>query len=126
MSGKEAHRIPPRQTSNARRLRRDATVPERLLWGRLRDRRWGDVKFRRQHPIGPYVTDFFCAEHNLVIELDGHSHDTTAKADLTREENLRKRGFRIIRFTNDSVIQDLGGVLEAIANAIEAIRAGSP
>lgn len=119
------HRIPSRQIENSRRLRRDATVPERLLWGKLRDRRWGDVKFHRQHPIGPYVTDFFCAEHNLAIELDGHSHDTTAMADLAREKNLQARGVRIIRFTNDDVLLNLEGVLEAIANAIEAIRAGA-
>lgn len=124
MSDKKTNRVPPSMTKRARQLRRDATVPERLLWGKLRDRRWGDVKFRRQHAIGPYVTDFFCAEYNLAIELDGHSHDTTARADLTREENLRKRGVHIIRFTNDEVLQNPDGVLEAIANTIDAMRSG--
>lgn len=99
-------------------------MPERLQWDRLRNRNWGDIKFRRQHPIRPYITDFFCAEVKLAIELDGHSHDTTGQADLAREEYLRERGIQIIRFTNDDVLQNLERVLEAIANAVEAIRAG--
>ena len=62
-------------------LRRDGTIPERLLWGLLRDRRLQGVKFRRQHPIGPYIVDFYCASCGLVVELDGRSHDDRGVPD---------------------------------------------
>ena len=70
----------PKATSDhmrerARRLRKDSTIPERVLWTLLRDRRLSGVKFRRQHPIGPYVVDFYCPSHGLIVELDGRSHD---------------------------------------------------
>jgi very-short-patch-repair endonuclease len=55
----------------SRRLRRNATDAEKLIWSTLRGRRLGGAKFRRQHPVGPYIVDFFCFEHALVIELDG-------------------------------------------------------
>ncbi len=78
------------------------------------------AKFRRQHVIGPYVADFFCPEHKLVIELDGHSHDTTAAADLKRERYLQDQGLRVIRFGNAEVIRNVDGVLESIASAVDA------
>ncbi|HNQ24278.1 MAG TPA: DUF559 domain-containing protein [Phycisphaerae bacterium] len=112
------HRILPEMTSRARRLRHDATFPERLLWGHLRGRRFGAFKFRRQHVLGPYVADFFCAECQLIIELDGHSHDTTATGDVRREEFLRRMGIEVIRFTNDEVLGGIERVLTAIENTL--------
>jgi very-short-patch-repair endonuclease len=109
-------------TQRARRLRRDATFPERLLWSRLRNQQVSGAKFRRQHVIGRYVADSLCPQHKLVIELDGHSHDMTAPADLKREGYLLDQGFRVIRFRNDEVVHNVGGVLEAIANAVDADR----
>ncbi len=108
----------PRATSEqidrARELRRDATFPERLLWGRLRASRLCGLKFRRQHPIGPFVADFFCSEHRLVIELDGNSHDGRAEQDARRSEYLRQEGLGVVRFGNDDVLRDLEAVLKAI------------
>jgi len=115
----ERHRISPRMTGRARRLRCEATFPERLLWSRLRNRQLSGVKFRRQSVIGSYVVDFYCPEHMLVIELDGHSHDMTAAADLNRERYLQQQGLRVIRFGNDDVIGNVEGVIEAISNAID-------
>ena len=111
-------------TARARTLRRDSTYPERKLWSRLRSGQLEGVRFRRQHVIGPYVADFYCADASLVIELDGHSHDTTPDADLKREASLERQGYRIIRFGNDDVIHGIDGVLAAIASAVEHYRNG--
>jgi len=72
----------------ARLLRRDSTIPERILWKLLRDRRLSGAKFRRQHPVGPYVVDFYCPSHGLVVELDGRSHDDHGLQDQERERYL--------------------------------------
>ena len=125
MDEEKTHRVPPIMTARARRLRGEATFPERLLWGRLRDRRVSGLKFRRQHAMGPYIADFFWPECGLAIELDGHSHDTTAKADRKRDEYLQGHGVHVLRFGNDEVLGNLDGVLEAIANAAEAFVSGA-
>lgn len=122
MTNEKRHRVEPRMTARARMLRRDSTYPERRLWSRLRNGQLEGVRFRRQHVIGPYVADFYCATASLVIELDGHSHDTTADADLRRETYLERQGYRVIRFNNDSVIYGIDAVLEAISNAVEELR----
>lgn len=119
MADEERHGVPPRMTERARRLRREATFPERLLWSRLRNRQVGGAKFRRQHVIGPYVVDFFCPQRKLVIELDGHSHDTTATADLERERYFQQQGLHVIRFGNDAVIRNVDRVAEAVCSAAE-------
>ena len=120
----KTHRVSPKMTDCARTLRRDSTFPERLLWSYLRDRQVSQTKFRRQEVVGPYVTDFLCEEHKLVVELDGHSHDTTAVKDSERELFLTAQGFRVIRFMNDDVLRDVRGVVQAIGDAINAIREG--
>lgn len=122
MPNEKRHRVPPRMTARARRLRREATYPERKLWSRLRGGQLEGVRFRRQHVIGPYVADFYCADALLIIELDRHSHDTTADTDLKREEYLERQGYRILRFGNDDVIREIEGVLEAICSAVEHHR----
>ena len=104
-------------TERGRQLRRDSTFPERLLWGRLRDRRCGGLKFRRQQPLGPYVADYLCASAMVVVELDGRSHDDQQGYDQRRQEDLERMGYRVIRFTNDDVLKNLGGVVDAIAEA---------
>ncbi len=115
------HRLSPDQAERSRRLRRDTTFPERLLWSRLRTGQVGGIRFRRQHAIGPYVVDFYCASAALVVELDGRSHDEAAlDHDQTREEWLRSQGLRVIRFTNDEVIRDVGAVARAIAQVVGA------
>ncbi len=97
-----------------RRLRRESSFPERLLWSRLRNHRCG-AKFRRQQPLGPYVADFFCASAKVVVELDGRSHDGMEAQDRQRQEYMEQQGLTVVRFTNDRVLADLDGVVEAIA-----------
>ena len=125
MQPKKKHRVAPRMTDRARTLRRDSTFPERLLWRCLRDRQVAQTKFRRQEVVGPYVTDFLCDEHKLVIELDGASHYTTAAHDSKREAFLIEQGFRVIRFTNDEVLRNVRGVVQTIEDVIEAIKEGT-
>src|SRR4051812_33057606 len=88
----------------ARRLRREMTVPERRLWYALRGRRLQGWKFRRQVPIGPFVVDFYCDSAQLVIEVDGRSHDDRGEADRTRERGLSEHGYRVLRVSNDFVL----------------------
>jgi very-short-patch-repair endonuclease len=66
-------------------LRRHSTIPERILWGMIRGGRLGGLKFRRQHPIGPFFADYYCHEAKLIVELDGMSHDSRGEADRRRE-----------------------------------------
>ena len=87
-------RAPSTTIANARRLRRALSPPEVWLWSRLRQRAPGLPTFRRQHPIGPYVLDFYCAKARLAIEIDGMSHDVgdRAERDLRRDARLEARG----------------------------------
>jgi primosomal protein N' (replication factor Y) len=103
----------------ARRLRRHGTDAEALLWQRIRNRALLGGKFRRQHPIGPYVGDFVCIEARLVIELDGGQHDPGADETSVRTAFLEGRGLRVLRFWNNDVIANLDGVLERIACALQ-------
>lgn len=102
----------------ARKLRQDATDAESLLWACLRDRRVHHRKFRRQHPVGSYVLDFYCAELNLAIELDGGQHNSAeGKArDLVREAFLRTQGIQTLRFTNHEMLREAEAVLNMIWN----------
>jgi very-short-patch-repair endonuclease len=113
-------RIPPaspHMIARGRQLRRKLSFPERLLWGRLRNGRCGGVKFRRQQPVGPYVVDFFCADARLVIELDGMSHEGQAEGDEIRHRYLEAQVFRVLRFSNKTLLKDMKGVVKAIAYA---------
>src|SRR5438552_946826 len=97
---------------SARRLRRDMTFAERKLWAKLRNRQLDGEKFRRQHPLGKYVLDFYCEERQLVIELDGPHH--TPERDLPRTAWLEAHGCQVIRFENLEVVNQLPDVLETI------------
>ena len=94
----------------ARDLRRANLSPEQLLWTALRNEQIGGLKFRRQHPIGPYVVDFYCHGEHLVVEVDGFSHDEKAPEDAERTKFLEGRGLRVLRVTNDDVMSNLDGV----------------
>ena len=104
----------PALTETARKLRRQMTQPERLLWFRLRGGRLAGLKFRRQQPIEPYVVDFYCHERRLVVEVDGLSHAGAREDDVRRQAFLERQGLQVMRFTNDQVLHDLDGVVEAI------------
>src|SRR5262249_20351573 len=90
----------------ARKLRRAQTDAERRMWMLLRDRRISGVKFRRQHPIGAYVVDFFCAEARLIIEIDGGHHASNQDADVARSRVLEAAGYRGLRFWNNQGLGD--------------------
>jgi very-short-patch-repair endonuclease len=106
--------IDDQHKARARRLRQVPTFPELLLWGKLRGRRLAGIKFRRQHPLKPYIVDYYCEDAKLIIELDGKSHDGHAKDDATRSAFLKSLGLDIIRIGNDDVLTNLEGVLEFI------------
>jgi cyclase len=108
---------------NAEVLRYNMTPAEELLWGHLKGQQLG-VKFRRQHPLGIYIADFYCHQHKLVIELDGSIHNRVdvAQNDIERQINLELDGIKVIRFTNDQVFNNLNKILEQITTQIK----GSP
>lgn len=98
----------------ARKLRRDTTDAERLLWRHLRDRRLVGFKFRRQLAIEPYIVDFACLESKLIVEADGGQHTDQEKEDATRTEHLERLGYRILRFWNHEILNDFESVLDRI------------
>jgi very-short-patch-repair endonuclease len=99
----------------ARQLRRTISRPERLLWAELRGQPLG-LKFRRQHPVGPYVVDFCCLQKQLVVEVDGMAHDMgdNPVRDEERERFLRENGFRVLRVSAQRVLADAAGTAAAI------------
>ena len=111
---------------HARGLRRDSSIPERVLWSMLRNRRMAGLKFRRQHPIGPFVADFYCEDARLVVELDGESHVGKGEQDVIRTRYLEKQGVRVVRFTIDELLSHRDVVAEAIVSAAAAARPPSP
>jgi very-short-patch-repair endonuclease len=105
--------------ARARQLRANGTLPERLLWRLLRDRRLAGAKFRRQHPIGPYVVDFYCQSRALVVELDGRSHHDRGLEDRQRQDYLETvAGLRVLRLDNDDVLRDRESVVLALVRAL--------
>ena len=108
---------PPLDRDRARALRAASTDAELKLWTHLRNRQVNGAKFRRQHPIPPYIADFFCLEARLIIELDGSQHGEEAMegADRHRTARLEGRGYRVLRFWNEEVLDNLESVLERIA-----------
>ena len=98
----------------ARQMRSHATDAESLIWTLLRSRRLADAKFRRQHPLGRYILDFYCAEHALCIELDGGQHAEHPARDAVRDAWLQAQGVRVLRFWNNQVLAETEAVLEEI------------
>ena len=111
-------------TQTARDLRRNETEAERRLWVYLRGARLDGYKFRRQEPLGPFVADFVCLARMLVVELDGKPHETAEglARDAERTAWLTAKGYRVLRFTNDTVREELPAVLTAIREALEQER----
>lgn len=103
-------KLPRDAIARARRLRQLATTAERLFWELVRNRQFAGFKFRRQHPIGPYTVDFYCAALRVVVELDGAAHRGRKAEDAYRQEWLERRGFRVIRFTNRQVEEETRSV----------------
>jgi very-short-patch-repair endonuclease len=92
---------------------------EKKLWRHLRSRRLGDLRFRRQHTIGPFIADFACVDARLVVELDGdqHGRDDEPDRDARRDAFIEGEGFAVLRFWNHEVADNLDGVLETIHRA---------
>ena len=112
--------MPDRTAALAKSLRRTPAFAEQTLWKLLRNRRLEHLKFRRQFPIGPYVADFVCLRHRLIIEADGPFHAENADHDERRDKWLVGQGFRVLRFGNDLITGRVGTVLEAILEATAA------
>jgi very-short-patch-repair endonuclease len=119
------HRIPipshlrVRMIEVARDFRKTPTASEAILWQALRGSRLG-AKFRRQHPIGPFVVDFYCANANLIVEVDGPIHKTQREHDSARQELLELCGYRVLRVAADDVERYLGVVLASIADVSQS------
>ncbi|MDZ7393173.1 MAG: DUF559 domain-containing protein, partial [candidate division KSB1 bacterium] len=110
--------VPKELLEFARNLRKQQTDAETKLWCMLRDRRLAGAKFRRQHPIPPYVVDFYCHEAKLVVEADGGQHDDQRRYDQERTRFLEQRGLRVLRFWNHEILTETEAVLQQIWNAL--------
>ena len=111
-------RIRPEINQRSRELRHPLTPAEAKLWSVLRGRNLGMYKFRRQHPIGHFIIDFYCAETKLVIEVDGESHASQQEYDTARSEWLQLQGYTVIRFQNRDVWERMDDVTSEIVRTI--------
>ncbi|MDB5714387.1 MAG: hypothetical protein JWO15_1784 [Sphingomonadales bacterium] len=116
----------PRDTAKAQALRNAATPAERKLWEYLSRSQVGGFKFSRQIPIAPFVADFVCRTHKLIIELDGESHDFSVEADARRTSFLESKGYRVLSFTNADVFERAEGVVSMILSALLESPTPSP
>ncbi len=97
----------------ARNLRKQSTKQEELLWNLLRNRQFSNLKFRRQYPIGKYIVDFVCIKKKIIIELDGgqHNFNKNIEYDNERTQFLENLGYKVIRFWNNDIDDNLDGVI---------------
>ena len=102
----------------AKELRRGMTPPERTLWKHLRGKRLGGIRFRRQHPIGPFIADFYCHDAKLVVEIDSSAHDGRKPYDANRDEWMRANGIRVVRVMASDVTDHTEGVIKLIKEAV--------
>ncbi|QDT64195.1 endonuclease domain-containing protein [Calycomorphotria hydatis] len=116
---KKSRRATSWETQTARKLRKDMTGPERVLWKLLRDRSLAHLKFRRQVPIGRFIVDFFCHSASLVLELDGESHADRGEYDLERQKLIELEGYRVLRISNDDVLKEPEAVVLGIIKATD-------
>jgi len=108
------------ETRRARALRRAAPSAERVVWRHLKNRQLGCWKFVRQEPIGPYFADFVCRERKLIVEIDGATHPTDAEvaSDARRTAFLEADGYRVIRFINEQIYENVEGAMEEILRVL--------
>ena len=106
-----------RVTAKARSLRQNMTKAEVFLWMSLRKRALNGARFRRQHPVGPYIADFACPAAKLIVEVDGATHSTPEELahDMRRTKYLESEGWTVIRVSNTDVYENMDGVWRAIA-----------
>ncbi len=112
----------PRSSANvkgaARQMHKEPTRSESLLWSALRNRRLASRKFRRQHPVGRFILDFYCQEERLAVEVDGPVHETQRQADGERQQILESMGIRFLRLSAALIESDLPAALAAIEEAL--------
>jgi very-short-patch-repair endonuclease len=113
-----APRTTPQGLERARLLRKEPTPAEQKLWAHLRGNKLNGVNFRRQHAIGNNVTDFCSPRRKLIIELDGSQHIEQEEYDQERTNYLESQGYKVLRFWNNQVINDIDGVIKAITFAV--------
>ena len=112
-------RTTPKGYERARALRKELTPAERKLWAYLRGNKLDGVNFRRQHALGAYIVDFCAIKNKLIVELDGSQHLEQAEYDQERTLYLEAQGYKVIRFWNNQVMNDISGVILAIQHALE-------
>ncbi len=105
--------------ARVREMRRNLTPEEKLLWKALRSRRLNGHKFRRQAWVITAIADFLCFEARLIIELDGGQHAINAEEDAQRTAMLEREGYRVLRFWNNQVRENIEGVMQTIAAALD-------
>ena len=110
----QGQKISAKQLENAKELRRHLTPSEKILWKHLKANRLEGLHFRRQQIVHGYFADLYCHQHELILEVDGGIHEAQQEYDAEREKYLVALGFRVIRFTNDEVTEDLKSVLQKI------------
>lgn len=115
-----------RPTARARELRANATAAERLLWRHLSARRCAGIRFNRQFPIGPFICDFVSRGANLIVAVDGGQHAIRTGEDARRSLYLEARGYRIIRFWNNDVMDNIEAVMATIEAALKDMPSPSP
>jgi cyclase len=119
MEKKMFYKANPLLFARAKELRNNVTQAEMVLWGYLKTRPLG-YKFRRQHPLGIFIADFFCYKLKLIIEVDGPVHDKeeVKMNDVERQKIIESEGIKVLRFTNDEVMKHLEAVIEKIKNVL--------
>jgi len=120
MMSKRIRDTMPDVIAAARRLRQQPTLAERILWKELSNRQLNGLKFRFQHPVSSFIADFYCPEHRLIIELDGAIHNQQTDYDQARTEKLQQLGYRVLRFRNPEITQNLAEVLQKILSATQS------
>lgn len=116
---KQDAQLKDRLRTVARQMRTEPTPAEDLLWQRLRGRQLCGYKSRRQHTLDRFIVDFCCPSVGLIVEVDGDVHRLQVEADQEREADLTNLGFRVIRFTNEQVSEQIDWVLQRILDALE-------
>ena len=118
-SSMPAKRSNPKTMHRAGELRREPTPAERKLWSVLRGSKLNGVKFRRQHAIGKYIVDFVSIKKKLIIEVDGSQHLEQTEYDAERTRYLESQGYRVVRFWNNQIEKEMGGVIQVIEMALD-------
>lgn len=114
-----------KHTQIARKLRQNMTEAEKKFWFQVRNRRFENLKFKREHAIAPYTVDFYCEDYKLIVEIDGGKHNES-ESDTARDDNLKSRGFHVIRFWNNDVLDNIEGVMEEISAFVATPHPSKP